>query len=143
MRCDSAKVIRATTENETMSYITCFPDYDRHDDADTLLAAGWSDASWRNDACPSFQAGGVRLFLDYAAPDKREFTDCEDVASLHFLNHRGEFTDIPPQGFPSLKAALAGLYEGLIGYDPFADDSAITAREVARTVVEYFNERDA
>jgi hypothetical protein len=130
-------------EDLTMTFASEFPDFDRIECAAMLIAAGWQDRSWHNEPCPSFVAGGAVMFVDYAAPEFREFPESEAVFSLHFLDHRGCFTDIPSVGYPTIEAALGALYEGLIGYDPFTDDPAISASEVAQTIVEYFAERNS
>lgn len=126
-----------------MSYKVEHPDFDRAPLAEMLIKAGWQDRSWHNEPCPSFRAGGAVMFIDYASPELREAPESGDAFSLHFLDHKGQFTEIPPIGFQTVEAALAALYEGLIGYDPFADDPAIQASEVAQTIVEYFTARDA
>ena len=47
-----------------------FPGYP----VDTLPAipAGFVATHWHNDACPSWQRGNLRLFVDYPDPDARE-----------------------------------------------------------------------
>lgn len=53
-----------------MSYRTAFPDFP---DADMPpIPNGWFDASWKNDACPSFTCGAYRIFIDYADVNRRE-----------------------------------------------------------------------
>ena len=49
---------------------TEFPDYD----VLTLPAipTHWKDTSWHNDACPSFETKGLRIFVDYADASQRE-----------------------------------------------------------------------
>lgn len=59
-----------------MSYREEFPDYD----GATLPAIpdGWTDISWRNDDCPSWDAGnGVSVYIDYADPAQREWPENE------------------------------------------------------------------
>lgn len=56
------------------TFQTEFPDFDPA----TLPAipSHWVDSSWRNDACPSFEAGeGLRVWVDYADPANREFPE--------------------------------------------------------------------
>ncbi len=37
------------------------------------IPEGWTDTSWRNDACPSFDTpSGVRVYVDYADPKQRD-----------------------------------------------------------------------
>ena len=47
-----------------------FPEYDTA----TLPAIPerWVDISWCNDVCPSWQAYGYQIFVDFANPDDRE-----------------------------------------------------------------------
>ena len=41
--------------------------------AAALAAAGLTDVSWANDACPAFEAGeGVRLYVDHPVAAERE-----------------------------------------------------------------------
>jgi hypothetical protein len=57
-----------------MTYRAEFPDFDPA----TLPAipAGWTDQSWHNDACPSFNAGnGMVVFIDFADASLKEFED--------------------------------------------------------------------
>ena len=64
-----------------MTYLTEFPDYD----ADLPQLRGYHDDSWHNDACPSlactltyhtahgdFDGGTVKIWCDYANPERRE-----------------------------------------------------------------------
>ena len=52
---------------------TAFPDYPASDLPP--IPAHWVDASWHNDACPSFMVSGLQVFIDYADPDRREAGD--------------------------------------------------------------------
>jgi hypothetical protein len=71
-----------------MTYTTEFPHYD-----DTLsLPEGWTDTSWHNDTCPSFERvyGDVtfRLWCDFKDPEQREvtgrrFTVCVNLDKNH------------------------------------------------------------
>lgn len=47
-----------------------FPDYPLADLPP--IPAHWKDVSFRNDACPSFQVGGLQVFVDYADDANRE-----------------------------------------------------------------------
>lgn len=72
------------------------PNYRRHfpDFAPATLPAipdGWKDVSWRNDSCPSFEAGHVHVFVNYADPAERELSEggrffalaCTDSQGYH------------------------------------------------------------
>lgn len=39
---------------------------------DVQLPEGFEDTSWHNDACPSFEAKGVRVWVDFKNPEDRE-----------------------------------------------------------------------
>lgn len=59
-----------------MTYKDEFPDYES-DIPPVFLAAPWEDASWHNDACPSFaltlaDRRGVHVYVGEADPAKRE-----------------------------------------------------------------------
>ena len=58
-----------------MSYTSQFPEFD----PSTLptIPSDWEDMSWRNDVCPSWQCGAVRVWIDFADPQLREWGDCE------------------------------------------------------------------
>lgn len=57
-----------------MTYRTEFPDFDSA--TMPAIPAGWTDQSWHNDACPSFNAGnGMVVFIDFADPSLKEFED--------------------------------------------------------------------
>lgn len=59
-----------------MTFQTEFPDFD----ATTLPAIpeGWTDTSWHNDICPSFNTGkGTYVFVDFADIELREFDGCK------------------------------------------------------------------
>jgi hypothetical protein len=56
---------------------TAFPDFDDNLSAYVAeLPEGWSDNSWKHDTCPHLALpNGIRLWIDYANPDKAEYTD--------------------------------------------------------------------
>ncbi|RXG91626.1 hypothetical protein [Bradyrhizobium zhanjiangense] len=56
-------------------YRTEFPDFPAADMP--AIPEGFADASWRNDACPSFlsEALGMRIWIDYADPQQRDHSD--------------------------------------------------------------------
>lgn len=45
-----------------------FPDFDHMPD----IPQNWTDVSWHNDSCPSFECGKLRIWVDYQNPDLRE-----------------------------------------------------------------------
>jgi hypothetical protein len=42
---------------------------------EALARLGWEDTSWGNDACPSFEKGNRRLWVEAKNPALREFPD--------------------------------------------------------------------
>lgn len=52
-----------------MSYRTEFPDFPESDMP--ALPEGFSDTSWHNDACPSYESPSFRIMIDYADPTQR------------------------------------------------------------------------
>jgi hypothetical protein len=57
----------------TMRLKTAFPYFD-----ETTLPAiptGWRDISWRDDACPSFDAGSATVYVDHADPRWRRYPE--------------------------------------------------------------------
>lgn len=124
-----------------MTYQTAFPDFDRREPIDMLIAAGWADESWANDGCPRVHCGDAAIWIDYADDSKRV---CE-VAPPFFVQYLvdGCFSpDNEAEEFETVEAALGAIYVKRIGYDPFADDPAIAAAEVAETLVGHQAEGD-
>ena len=125
-----------------MSYKKEFPDFDRAEPADLLLSAGWIDASWRNDGCPSIRLGDALIWIDYADPAKRV---CE-VAPPFALEYliEGQHAAMPDcTEYPDLKAALGAIYKEWIGYNPADEDARINEIMLARLLAEYQRERAA
>jgi len=79
-----------------MTYKTEFPHYD-----DTLsLPEGWTDTSWHNDICPSFERvygdTTFRLWCDFKDPEQREvgglrFTVCTYLTEDELSESIGQF----------------------------------------------------
>ena len=79
-----------------MTYKTEFPHYD-----DTLsLPEGWTDTSWHNDICPSFERvygdTTFRLWCDFKDPELREvgglrFTVCTYLNEDELHESIGQF----------------------------------------------------
>lgn len=137
---DLAPVAPATSAERPQGYRAIFPDYDNGDTADLLIAAGWQDRSWINEACPSFQiqgaSEGFHLFLEYVDPAKRDEPEMP-LVGVYRLDGDGCFTGEDGDYYGTLREALAALYVARIGYDPFADSPDITEAEVARTLAEH------
>ena len=55
-----------------MSYQSVFPDFDDAASCERLLALGFADTSYSNDACPSFERDGIAIYIDYANPSLSE-----------------------------------------------------------------------
>lgn len=52
-----------------------FPNFDAGDECETLLAAGFEDLSWGNDACPSFGLADTVTWVDYRDPQLRKWAE--------------------------------------------------------------------
>lgn len=74
----------------TRTFRTEFPELGELPEALQLLAAGWSDRSWHNNACPSFGSpcGTFELFVDGTDPEQRE-TECRFL--LQVIEESGEW----------------------------------------------------
>ncbi len=62
-----------------MSYQTIFPDFDDAASCERLLALGFADTSWGNDACPSFERDDVSIYVDYADASLSDWTERDDA----------------------------------------------------------------
>jgi hypothetical protein len=65
-----------------MSYQTIFPDFDDAASCERLLALGFDDTSYSNDACPSFERGSVLIYVDYADDS---LSECTNRDGLRFV----------------------------------------------------------
>ena len=82
------------------------------DVAPILSAAGWTDASWHNDACPRWVGpSGLVLWVDYVDPDAR---DCPGSDRFVLCGADDDADDAPgpvlmmSESFEAIRAA-AGL----------------------------------
>lgn len=60
-----------------MTYRTEFPSFPEMPEAAVLLAQGWADTSWHNDACPSFKSpdGTLLIWIEHPEEEKRDVMD--------------------------------------------------------------------
>ncbi|MCB0252141.1 MAG: hypothetical protein KDI55_00245 [Anaerolineae bacterium] len=66
-----------TASNRFASMATAFPSYPIADLPQ--IPDAWIDASWKNDACPSFNTpNGLQVFVDFKDPSKREMPEISD-----------------------------------------------------------------
>lgn len=96
-----------------------FPDFPPEDMP--AIPAGWEDASWHNETCPSFHIGeSLRVFIDYADPAKSEYPEERRSGhlqrfSLHPLED-GQVSDKPviiwTDDWSELLAAVAQQQQG-------------------------------
>lgn len=130
MRSTRASAIAAFNggyDEANAPYRAVFPDYDE---------------SWKNDACPVLRsADGYEIWCDYRDPAKRDFPETPRYSLSH-----GDRAITAGEEFATIlggliRDRLAREYVTLIGYDPFADDPAITVDEVRATLAEYKAER--
>lgn len=64
-----------------MTYREQFPDFP----PDTMppIPDGWTDISWRNDACPSFLINpSLAVYIDFADPERSEFPEWRESGDL-------------------------------------------------------------
>lgn len=121
-----------------MTYQKFFPDFDRADEIDLLVTAGWKDESWRNDHMPRVHCGDACIWIEWADANRREFPELSSGGYVVEFTVDGMFsTNEVVTGFSTLKQALGFIYERWIGYEPFDDDPEINPAEVAETLAGY------
>lgn len=118
------------------------------------IPEGWTDSSWRNDACPSFFAMEQGPSGDYAAryntcrvwiaesdPALREFPHStrfmvtfEGVADAHDGLLTDEWKTV--LAYVLIRQELAARYVATVGYNPFLDDPTISPDDVEQTLAE-------
>lgn len=61
-----------------------FPDFDNVGAVAAIrtLYPALRDTSYRHDACPSLRDGDVLVYVDYSAPERREFADAKTFTLL-------------------------------------------------------------
>lgn len=71
-----------------MNFRTEFPDFDPA--TMPAIPEAWTDISWHNDACPSFDTGTCNVFIDYANEADREFLGQPRFCVIAYPDHDGE-----------------------------------------------------
>lgn len=66
-----------------MSYREEFPSFPSHAIPAELLGNGWTDTSYRNDVCPSFEHGEFTVFVDFPDASVREYADATRYRVYH------------------------------------------------------------
>lgn len=76
-----------------MTYQIEFPNYPVDDMP--ALPEGWTDTSWHNDACPSFQNQALRLqvWIEFKNPADREYGDEIKRFGLYNIDEDGGISD--------------------------------------------------
>lgn len=121
-----------------MTYQKYFPDFDRADEIDLLVTAGWKDESWRHDAMPRVHCGEACIWIDFADADKREYPELSTSSYAVDFTINGMFAEQQVGTcFSTLKDALGFIYQEWIGYQPFEDDPEADPAEVAETLAGY------
>lgn len=150
------------TEPELPLYQVEFPDFG---ELDVTLPEGFTDASWHNDACPSFDKRlpnrqYLRIWIDYKVPADREFSERmrfslglydHEVSHLRDLLESEDFSEIcraaeefKPQATPfqmicnashMTREQLNDWYEKNVGYRP-DDGEIVEDDELIRQVAE-------
>lgn len=95
-----------------MSIDTEFPDFDNRAEFDAmgiLLGAEFVDSSWHNDTCPSYYGAtdetrdsGIQVFIDYRAPEFREFCDHEKPEIRFYIVAQSDCVTIKDESFSDI-----------------------------------------
>ena len=85
-----------------------FPDFDGGASCVRLVADGWDDVSRHNDTCPSFEKGGVVIWVDYVDRMAREFPDAPHRFGVMY-RHNDQTID----GCDTLDGALLSADEAM------------------------------
>lgn len=66
-----------------------------HFDASTMpvIPSHWKDVSWHNDACPSWKAGDLVVFIDFPNPEDRDWD-----RGIRFSVHHAETCEVILEG---------------------------------------------
>lgn len=100
------------------TFRTEFPDFDDATAPAALLALGFSDQSWHNDVCPSFDHGaaGVAVWVDYVDQAKREFPEGERFSVMPCDRDGGRIGDVILYTGDALPDLLAFLHPHVIAH---------------------------
>ena len=76
-----------------MSYKAAFPDFDMGHECEKLIALGYEDTSWVNDACPFMTKGRGQIAVDYAIARLQDVAgdQVERVYSVYELDDEGAY----------------------------------------------------
>lgn len=58
-----------------MSFRTEFPAFPANAIPSTVFGEGWTDVSFRNDVCPTFEIDDVTVFVDWPNASDREYPE--------------------------------------------------------------------
>lgn len=73
-----------------MSYREEFPHFPGDSIPLGIFVNGWTDRSYRNDVCPSFEHGEFTLFVDFPDASKREYEDAPRYRCYHANGEKDE-----------------------------------------------------
>ena len=129
-----------------MTYKVEFSDYDNGELFERMLAAliphGYSDSSWRNDACPSMgmvlENGGysLQIHIDYADPEMRAYPmddpEPHKIISIYMSNDGTDHEDFGQYAdeAEAIKAAISAAEKrkAIIDADPLSFDSFLASQ---------------
>src|SRR5262245_26349217 len=74
-----------------------------------LLGNGWTDTSWHNNVCPSFQRGAWWLWVDCENPADREFPQAPRFSLDPFDPQEWEFVGGSAASFEDVDSLIAHL----------------------------------
>lgn len=97
-----------------MTLQQAFPDYDNAEEfalVGARLPDPFTDSTYHNDGCPSYYAecagGSVQLFVDYANPELREFTDTPRDIRFHVVVMNAEGDMLADKSFATVQISTA------------------------------------
>lgn len=119
-----------------------FPDFDQA--TLPIIPSHWTEASWHNDACPSFQPPWapqnmpISIYVDYADPKDREVPEKGPRYSV--IAYDPDTAEaVSKLDTDDWRLVLAWEYETRIGYDPFMDDPEISEAEIAQILADHWD----
>lgn len=133
-----------------MAYQSAFPDFDA---MPAIPATGWTDCSYRNDSCPSFEvmtgfddtdSNYLRavVWIDYEDAAAREFQSGKRFSVCYYeATEENPFTGLETDSwsevlaYVQIRQAMGAAYSSQVGYNPFLDDPAIDPAEVLQALL--------
>lgn len=94
-----------------MSYKEAFPDFDMGHECERLIALGFDDTSWANDACPFMTKGRGQIAIDYSPQHMQiiQGQHVERVYCVYELDEEGAYRDASCVDCRTLEEAIAAV----------------------------------